>query len=137
MSIQALRERLAASNKAAKHLLAEKGSTTWTTEDQGTFDNHADEGRCYCRLCIMSAGATDRHLAAFMVSTVAPRCGHLPRRRIPRDTNTLHFHNTPYWELHPDAASNRDTGKKRHVFESLCAKIGIRSETAMQQNLSR
>lgn len=43
MSIQALRERLAASNKAAKHLLAEKGSTTWTTEDQGAFDNHADE----------------------------------------------------------------------------------------------
>ena len=43
MSIQALRERLAASNQAARHLLAEKGSIAWTTEDQGTFDNHADE----------------------------------------------------------------------------------------------
>ena len=43
MSIQALRERLAASNKAAKHLLAEKGSATWSKEDQSTFDNHADE----------------------------------------------------------------------------------------------
>lgn len=42
-SIQALRERLAASNKAAKHLLAEKGSTPWTAEDQKTFDSHADE----------------------------------------------------------------------------------------------
>jgi HK97 family phage major capsid protein len=43
MSIQALRERLAASNKAAKHLLAEKGSQTWSPEDQATFDNHMDE----------------------------------------------------------------------------------------------
>ena len=43
MSIQALRERLAASNKAAKNLLAEKGSQTWSPEDQKTFDNHADE----------------------------------------------------------------------------------------------
>ena len=42
-SIQALRERLAASNKAAKNLLAEKGSIPWTAEDQKTFDNHADE----------------------------------------------------------------------------------------------
>lgn len=43
MSIQALRERLAASNKAARHLLAEKGDQTWTKEDQTTFDNHAEE----------------------------------------------------------------------------------------------
>lgn len=43
MSIQALRERLAASNKAAKNLLAEKGSTPWTKEEQTTFDNHMDE----------------------------------------------------------------------------------------------
>jgi len=43
MSIQALRERLAASNKAAKALLADKGSQTWTVEDQTTFDNHMDE----------------------------------------------------------------------------------------------
>ena len=43
MSIQALRERLAASNKAAKALLADKGSTVWTGEDQAKFDNHMDE----------------------------------------------------------------------------------------------
>lgn len=43
MSIQALRERLAASTNAAKNLLAEKGSQTWTKEDQAAFDNHADE----------------------------------------------------------------------------------------------
>ncbi len=43
MSIQALRERLAASNKAAKALLAEKGSQTWSKEDQAAFDNLADE----------------------------------------------------------------------------------------------
>lgn len=43
MSIQALRERLAASNKSAKNLLAEKGSQTWSAEDQATFDTLADE----------------------------------------------------------------------------------------------
>ena len=43
MSIQALRERLAASNKAAKALLAEKGAQVWSKEDQTAFDNHADE----------------------------------------------------------------------------------------------
>lgn len=43
MSIQALRERLAASNQAANKLLADKGAQTWTKEDQATFDNHADE----------------------------------------------------------------------------------------------
>lgn len=43
MSIQALRERLAASSNAAKNLLAEKGSQTWSKEDQAAFDNHADE----------------------------------------------------------------------------------------------
>lgn len=43
MSIQALRERLAASNKAASHLLAEKGAQVWSKEDQTTFDNHMDE----------------------------------------------------------------------------------------------
>lgn len=43
MSIQALRERLAASSKAANHLLAEKGSATWSKEDQLKFDNLIDE----------------------------------------------------------------------------------------------
>ena len=43
MSIQALRERLAASTAAAKNLLAEKGSQTWSKEDQTQFDNLADE----------------------------------------------------------------------------------------------
>lgn len=44
MSIQALRERLQASNKAANHILAEKGSQTWTAEDQKVFDDHVSEG---------------------------------------------------------------------------------------------
>ncbi|MES2972395.1 MAG: phage major capsid protein [Pseudomonadota bacterium] len=43
MSIQALRERLQASSKAANHLLSEKGSQAWSAEDQKTFDNHMDE----------------------------------------------------------------------------------------------
>lgn len=43
MSIQALRERLAASNKAANKLLADKGAQTWSAEDQAEFDKHADE----------------------------------------------------------------------------------------------
>jgi HK97 family phage major capsid protein len=44
MSIQALRERLQASSKAANHILAEKGSQTWTAEDQKAFDDHVAEG---------------------------------------------------------------------------------------------
>ena len=44
MSIQALRERLQASSKAANHILAEKGSQTWTAEDQKVFDDHVSEG---------------------------------------------------------------------------------------------
>lgn len=43
MSIQALRERLAASNKSANAILADKGSQTWTAEDQKKFDDHMDE----------------------------------------------------------------------------------------------
>lgn len=36
------------------------GYLTWLPEDTSDpIDSHADEGRCYCRLCIMSAGATD------------------------------------------------------------------------------
>jgi HK97 family phage major capsid protein len=53
MSIQALRERLAASNKAAKALLAAKGDQTWSKEDQTAFDNHMDE-----------AERTERQIAA-------------------------------------------------------------------------
>lgn len=44
MSIQALRERYAASTKAANHLLAEKGSTVWAKEDQDKFDELVTEG---------------------------------------------------------------------------------------------
>jgi HK97 family phage major capsid protein len=44
MSIQALRERYAASTKAANHLLAEKGSAVWSKEDQAQFDELVDEG---------------------------------------------------------------------------------------------
>lgn len=42
-SIQALRERLAAVNKKANALLADKGSQTWSPEDQATFDADMDE----------------------------------------------------------------------------------------------
>lgn len=44
MSIQALRERYAASTKAANHLLAEKGSAVWSKEDQDNFDSLVSEG---------------------------------------------------------------------------------------------
>jgi len=43
MSMQALRERLAALNKSANHILAEKGSQTWSKEDQAKFDTTMDE----------------------------------------------------------------------------------------------
>lgn len=43
MSIQALRERLADTNRQAKALLSEKGSATWSKEDQTKFDNLMDE----------------------------------------------------------------------------------------------
>lgn len=43
MSIQALRERLAAVNKKANHLLAEKGAQAWSKEDQAAFDTDMDE----------------------------------------------------------------------------------------------
>ncbi|WP_295378376.1 phage major capsid protein [uncultured Pseudacidovorax sp.] len=43
MSIQALRERLNALNKKMKNQLAEKGSATWSKEDQKIFDDDSDE----------------------------------------------------------------------------------------------
>lgn len=43
MSMQALRERLSALNKDSRHLLAEKGSTTWSKDDQAKFDGLMDE----------------------------------------------------------------------------------------------
>ena len=42
-SIQALRERLAASNTSAKALLAEKGAQIWSVDDQAKFDGYAEE----------------------------------------------------------------------------------------------
>jgi len=42
-SIQALRERLAAVNQKANALLADKGSQTWSPEDQAAFDADMDE----------------------------------------------------------------------------------------------
>lgn len=42
MSIQALREQLSQENRAAKALLAEKGSIPWTAEDQKKFDGHME-----------------------------------------------------------------------------------------------
>lgn len=43
MSIQALRERLAALKKQANHLLAEKGEQVWSKDDQKKFDDLMDE----------------------------------------------------------------------------------------------
>jgi ATP-dependent Clp protease protease subunit len=43
MSMQALRERLSAINKDANNLLAEKGSQTWSKDDQAKFDGLMDE----------------------------------------------------------------------------------------------
>jgi len=43
MSIQALREQIAAKNKEAKHLLAEKGDQVWSGEDQTKFDALMDD----------------------------------------------------------------------------------------------
>lgn len=43
MSIQALRERHAALNKKMNAQLADKGSQTWTKEDQAVFDADSDE----------------------------------------------------------------------------------------------
>jgi len=40
---QALREKIANLAKDAKHLLAEKGSQTWSAEEQSKFDNYTDE----------------------------------------------------------------------------------------------
>lgn len=42
-NIQALREKIADCAKQANHLLAEKGSATWTPEEQATFDNFTNE----------------------------------------------------------------------------------------------
>lgn len=42
MSIQALREQLSQEIRAAKALLAEKGSIPWTAEDQKKFDGHME-----------------------------------------------------------------------------------------------
>ena len=43
MTIQQLRERLAAVKKEARNLLENKGSATWTKDEQTQFDNFADE----------------------------------------------------------------------------------------------
>jgi HK97 family phage major capsid protein len=43
MSMQEMRERLSAINKEAKNLVAEKGSQTWSKDDQAKFDNLMDE----------------------------------------------------------------------------------------------
>lgn len=42
MSIQALREQLSQENRAAKHLLAEKGSIPWSPEEQKKFESHME-----------------------------------------------------------------------------------------------
>ena len=43
MSIKALREKIANFSKLANHLVAEKGSASWSAEEQATFDGYATE----------------------------------------------------------------------------------------------
>ena len=43
MSTTALREKIANFSKLANHLVAEKGSATWTAEEQAKFDGYANE----------------------------------------------------------------------------------------------
>ena len=43
MSIKALREKIANFSKEANHLLAEKGSASWTPEEQAKFDGFTNE----------------------------------------------------------------------------------------------
>jgi HK97 family phage major capsid protein len=43
MSTTALREKIANFSKLANHLVAEKGSATWTPEEQAKFDGYANE----------------------------------------------------------------------------------------------
>ena len=43
MTIQQLRERLGALKKEARNLVENKGSATWTKEEQAQFDNMVDE----------------------------------------------------------------------------------------------
>jgi len=61
MSIQALRERLAALNKKMNHLLAEKGAQTWSTEDQATFDADSDEAERLQRQIAAHQRMLDEH----------------------------------------------------------------------------
>ena len=42
-NITALREKIAEFSRLANHLVAEKGSATWTTEEQEKFDGYANE----------------------------------------------------------------------------------------------
>ena len=42
-NITALREKIADLAKTANHQLAEKGSATWTKDEQTAFDNIADQ----------------------------------------------------------------------------------------------
>ena len=43
MSLKALREKIANFSKEANHLLAEKGSASWTPEEQAKFDGFTNE----------------------------------------------------------------------------------------------
>ena len=43
INIQALREKIAHLATSAKNMLAEKGSQTWTAEEQTTFDGYTNE----------------------------------------------------------------------------------------------
>ena len=56
-NITALREKIADLAKTANHMLAEKGSQTWTKEEQASFDNIADEiERAQAQIFFVPAG---------------------------------------------------------------------------------
>ena len=42
-NITALREKIAEFSRLANHLIAEKGSATWTADEQAKFDGYANE----------------------------------------------------------------------------------------------
>ena len=70
-NLQALREKIANLANQANHILAEKGSQTWSTEDQTKFDNLTDEiERAKGRAKAESTGAGICRISAARVSEV-------------------------------------------------------------------
>ena len=77
MSIQVLRERLNDLNKQAKNQLAEKGSATWSKEDQEKFDGIMDEAERLDRQIASHQRVLDREAAESFSNT--PRADSEPK----------------------------------------------------------